>query len=94
MKKIFKFIAPNGEYVEWGEFDDKNRILTFEVKNFSDYGILIDTERVDLILPENFDLDLKPSIYSVHKMHGFMKVDAPDQSCVDDKCDEPQVLMD
>lgn len=79
MKKVFKFIAPNGEYVEWGEFDDKKRIVTFEVKKFCDDGVLMETEQLDFILPEKFDLNSTLNIVSSYHGNGFRKIDVPDQ---------------
>ena len=93
MKKIFKFIAPNGEYVEWGEFDDKKHIATFEVKKFFDNGVLMETEQVDFILPENFDLNTKLNITSSYRGNGFRTADAPDQSCLIDKAEDPRELL-
>ena len=90
MKKILKFIAPNGDYVEWGEFDEKKRILTLEVKKFDEDGSLAETEQLDFMLPENFDLNSQISVISTCKVAGFRKTDAPEQGCLLDKVDEDQ----
>lgn len=79
MKKICKFIAPNGEYVEWGEFDDKSRVLTFEVKTFYEDGVLMKTEQVDFILPEELDLKSAWQTRSSYRAAGFTRTDPPVQ---------------
>ena len=88
MKKIFKFIAPNGEYVEWGEFDKKKHIVALEVEKFFDDGVLAETQRLDFILPEDFKLGTELNIVSSYRRTGFGKTTAPDQDCLVDKADD------
>lgn len=94
MKKIYKFVAPNGEYVEWGVFDDKKRIVTLEVKTFSDDGVMGEKEEVDFILPETLDLNSKINFISSYKMNGFMKTDSPNQDATMDNADnDPREVL-
>lgn len=85
MKKIYNFIGPNGEYIEWGDFDDKKQIVTLEVKKFYDDGVFAEKEQVDFIIPDNFDLNFKPQIVSSYRQSSSVKTEAPDQSCLVDK---------
>lgn len=86
MKKIYNFIGPNGEYVEWGEFDGKKQqIVTLEVKKFYDDGVFAEKEQVDFIIPDNFDLNFKPQVVSSYRQSSSVRTNAPDQSCLVDK---------
>ena len=95
MKRIVKFIGPNGEYVEWGEFDERKRILTFEVKKFNDDGVLMETEQVEFSLPDKLDLESAWQTKSSYRGSGFRKTDAPEQGrSHEDKSDEREILHD
>lgn len=77
MKKIFKFIAPNGEYVTWGEFDGKQKIISFEVEKFNDEGILMEKEIMDFVLPENLGVNSKWEVRSSYRSSDFLRCDKP-----------------
>ena len=94
MKKIFKFIGPNGEYVKWGEFDDKKHVLTFEVEEYYGDGVLSGKKTIDFILPEDFDLNSKLNIISSYRDNGFLRSVAPDQQIVDKAEDNREFLVD
>ena len=94
MKKIFKFIGPNGEYVKWGEFNGEKQILTLEVEEYCDDGVLLGKKAIDFILPENIDMNSKLNIISSYENSGFLRSEAPDQQIVDKAEDNREFLAD
>lgn len=79
MKKIFKFVAPNGEYVKWGEFDEKMKILTFEVERYSEEGVLIGKSAIDAMLPEDFNINSEIKIVSSYSDSMSRRCEPPRQ---------------
>lgn len=72
MKKIIKFIAPNGEYVEWGNFDNSpSKQLCFEVKTFNDEGVLESVDSVEFRLPEKLGIESQWKVSSSYHRAGF-----------------------
>ena len=80
MKKIFRFTAPDGEFVKWGEFDNNKKVLTIEVEKYTDDGDLIEKESIDFTLPEDLGLKSNWTIRSSTRTTRFKGNFSPEQT--------------
>ncbi len=78
MKKIFKFTAPNGEIIKWGNFDDKKTVSSLVVDKFSDDGYLLETESIQFVLPEDIRNKSEWDILTSHRTVHYDKEEETD----------------
>lgn len=71
MKRIVKFTAPNGEFIEWGEFDEKLKFCKLEIKEFDDDGKLHNTDSMEFSFPKELTIRSNLSVLSSAHYGGF-----------------------